>query len=356
MGFSTFPSFIMSPSSQSVAPVNNDTPAQHNVGQNSQQQCPVTSHLAEKEGESINNDDNDDDDDDDYLQPENLNVPQRYTMTNTSFQRSLLTGVDVNLEGPVQHHDQADLQPQPPGDHPPLDSASCLQPYSTRITDVFVESFTRSKSFMELIVGHANDIHKFVVSEAHLRNLSQAWDETVVRHSSFAQRKWVVRKFTKRIRVLRLPEEDPRAIRLILYIAHHHFSKLPEELDFKDIVRLVEVSQRYNTMHLPQPYLKHWLSLYTNKLYDPGFEEWLYIGRHVLHASRAYIQVAQHLKLHCWTGDDGELLMPGSEKPITGLFPPRALRKLLLLNLKDTRTHFWQTKSNLIVLNSSIPS
>ncbi|KAF2131039.1 hypothetical protein P153DRAFT_395431 [Dothidotthia symphoricarpi CBS 119687] len=310
MGFSFFHSFVMLPTSHSVPVARNGSSGRHNVQPNEQQRLLDTRHSA---GNHKN------------LQRGNSSVPQRYQKTHTSFRRSLLSGVDINSGGLDQPNDQTGHQQQTPANQLPIDDNHNSQPSSLQTKDFFVETFTSARDYIELIVGPTNDVHKFVVSKAHLRQLSQVWDAFVMSRRWCTRREYVVRKFSKRKRVLRLSEEDPRIIRLIMYIAHHQFSKLPKKLDFKDVVRLVDVAQRYNTMHLLQHHLNGWLEPYFDRLYDPGYEEWLHIGQHVSHASRAYIQLAQHLKLHCWTSNTGELLVPGSESPIIGLLPPKAL-------------------------------
>jgi hypothetical protein len=164
---------------------------------------------------------------------------------------------------------------------------------------------------------------RFLVSRKHIQSLSPRWNEYVKRN-------------THRHPVpLRLPQivfqnEDPHALSLILYIAHHLTRCLPQSLTLDEIVNLAKISQRYDLNHILVGYLDQWLTPHRADILLPGYEKWLYVAWQ-FGIEADYVELANHLSKHCAVNARGRLLLPTTNEPIEddGVFPPNALCKSL---------------------------
>jgi hypothetical protein len=113
-----------------------------------------------------------------------------------------------------------------------------------------------------------------------------------------------------------------------MHLAHVEFSKVPDKLDFKEIVRLAEVAERYGVNRLLVNNIDGWLAPYRDRLLEPGYEEWLFVAYQFGYESE-YIELAKHLALRCRVTADGAWLFApdanGDFGPLEGRFPGNTL-------------------------------
>jgi hypothetical protein len=200
-----------------------------------------------------------------------------------------------------------------------------------------IERFASSKgSEVLLLVGHdglPGGFRQFLVSESHVRALSLRWDQLLSRRPETRIRML----FRTSVKTISLRDENTNAIRLIMYIAHLQFSRLPDRLDFKEIVRLAEVAERYTVTHLLVKLIDGWLEPYWGRLLAPGYEEWLYVT-HQFGYETEYLEIARHLSLRCRVDASGtRLLAPGTDNAFEGCFPIGALGTSMSDNWGDHR-------------------
>ncbi|KUJ18620.1 uncharacterized protein LY89DRAFT_732174 [Mollisia scopiformis] len=55
-----------------------------------------------------------------------------------------------------------------------------------------------------------------------------------------------------------LPEDNPVAFKTFLHIMHSQFEEVPDVLGLKDIRDLLELSNKYDMVHLLRPWAKTW--------------------------------------------------------------------------------------------------
>jgi hypothetical protein len=194
-----------------------------------------------------------------------------------------------------------------------------------------------------ILVGHGGDCATFHLAESYLDHLGPRW--TALRGtrakevsrglfrgrlSGIFGRKFgrVFRNpftgipgFDKNPRILNLKGDYPDAIRIVLQIATLQFTKLPEKLDFSALVRLAEVAARWECHSLLAKFVEGWVAPYREKLYHPGYEQWLYIALEFGYEGE-YLELARHLAIHCSVDSQDQLLaLDGSVLERRGRFP-----------------------------------
>ncbi|CAO2651057.1 Nn.00g093540.m01.CDS01 [Neocucurbitaria sp. VM-36] len=198
------------------------------------------------------------------------------------------------------------------------------------------------KDSLALIVSREDSptgLLKLIVSRPHVEALSNTWNETIERRTS---RNLLGATRTKQVV---LPEDDADMIRLIMLIAHHQYAKLPRQLDLHELVRLASTVERYNVSRILMPHLEVWLAPHRHRIYEPGYEQWLYVAYH-FGLEEEYLGLANHLVLHCRT-DVQKYLLSSLGCLLMGRFPPQTLHIIKRLRCKLIDQMF-QTMSGLL--------
>lgn len=158
-----------------------------------------------------------------------------------------------------------------------------------------------SSDSLQFIVGREDcptGLRKLVVSRPHVVALSPRFGE-------------VIKQKSKNTKQVLLPEDDADIIRLIMLVGHLQSTKIPPKLDLNELIRLAQVVERYEVGHILLPYLDAWLAPHREKMFDAGYEEWLFISYH-FGLEEDYLLLANHLVLNCRTDNQCELLQPAT--------------------------------------------
>ena len=75
-----------------------------------------------------------------------------------------------------------------------------------------------------------------------------------------------------------LPEDDLNALKLLLWIAHLHFNKVPARLEFEELVAVAVLTDKYQATRMISPWLSGWVANLKDTVYKDGYEEWLWIA------------------------------------------------------------------------------
>ena len=79
-------------------------------------------------------------------------------------------------------------------------------------------------------------------------------------------------------REVRFAEDDPSALLLVLRIAHLQFRQIPATLNYKQLLNLALVCDKYDTVELVRPWLPRWEKPLRQFAFEPNQEEWLFIA------------------------------------------------------------------------------
>ena len=116
-------------------------------------------------------------------------------------------------------------------------------------------------------------IRTYVVSSVVLSLASPVWNAMFGPHGHFMEA-----DTSAGSREIRLAEDDPEALLIILRIAHLQFRQLPTALDFKELLRLAIICDKYDVVGLVRPWLSQWEEPLKPSAFEPGHEEWLFIA------------------------------------------------------------------------------
>ncbi|KAH7392623.1 hypothetical protein BKA66DRAFT_567951 [Pyrenochaeta sp. MPI-SDFR-AT-0127] len=202
------------------------------------------------------------------------------------------------------------MQNHGPAAFPPLSNGS-LGDQAEYITPI-------SKDSLQLIVGHESlptGLRKLIVSRPHVTALSAVFHE-------------ISKRRNKKTKQVLLPEDDADMIRLIMLIAHLQSMKLPQDLDLNELVRLALVVERYKVGHILSPYLDAWLAPHRQNMFDPGYEQWLFVTYH-FGLEEEYLLLANHLVLHCHMDEDFDLVHPATGHQVIKMRRSRLIAQML---------------------------
>jgi hypothetical protein len=75
-----------------------------------------------------------------------------------------------------------------------------------------------------------------------------------------------------------LPEDNLNALIILLWIAHLRFNKVPARLEFKELVAVAVLTDKYQATRMVSPWLSGWVENLRNTVCKDGYEEWLWIA------------------------------------------------------------------------------
>ncbi|KAK7521368.1 uncharacterized protein IWZ02DRAFT_286658 [Phyllosticta citriasiana] len=79
-------------------------------------------------------------------------------------------------------------------------------------------------------------------------------------------------------RVIPLPDDDASSLAILLNIVHLRFKEVPSSLDFKQLVQLTRLTDKYGATQLLQPWAKSWIAQHKAVIVTPGYEDWLWVA------------------------------------------------------------------------------
>ena len=126
------------------------------------------------------------------------------------------------------------------------------------------------------------------------------------------------------VREVRLADDDPDALLLVLRIAHLQFRDISTELAFKQLLNIALVCDKYDISELVRPWLPQWLGWLKPMMSQPGYEEWLFIAW-TFGDARDYEKLASQLVSQMTTDEKGQCYRSG--KLLGRNLPPGALGK-----------------------------
>jgi hypothetical protein len=79
---------------------------------------------------------------------------------------------------------------------------------------------------------------------------------------------------------IEFPDDDAAAMLLVLRIAHHKYEDLPKSLEWKDLLQLVVVCDKYDLIHIIRYFMgsRKWLKPYRSSIFDPKYADWLFVA------------------------------------------------------------------------------
>ncbi|KAF3048103.1 hypothetical protein E8E12_010344 [Didymella heteroderae] len=194
-----------------------------------------------------------------------------------------------------------------------------------------------------ILVGHGGNCATFHLAESYLHNLGPRWialrgnrANQISRGLSRGFFSGVFGRkfggtfrspfagtpgFDKNPRILNLKGDHTDAIRIVLQIGTMEFTKLPEKLDFSELVRLAEVAARWECHSLLAPFVEGWVAPWRAKMFRPGYEQWLYIA-HEFGYEDEYLELSRCLAMHCSVDSQDRILaLDGTILERRGKFP-----------------------------------
>ncbi|KAK7563019.1 hypothetical protein IWX49DRAFT_645837 [Phyllosticta citricarpa] len=79
-------------------------------------------------------------------------------------------------------------------------------------------------------------------------------------------------------RVIPLLDDDASSLAILLNIVHLRFKEVPSSLDFKQLVKLTRLTDKYGATRLLQPWAKSWIAQHEAFIVTPGYEDWLWVA------------------------------------------------------------------------------
>lgn len=100
----------------------------------------------------------------------------------------------------------------------------------------------------------STDVVRFGVSEASIRVACSAWKKKLNNPN--------LRGFIEGVPhpTVEFPkDDDPEALRILFFIAHLQFKKVPKELNYKTLAELAKLCEAYDTKDMVHNYIEKWL-------------------------------------------------------------------------------------------------
>ena len=128
---------------------------------------------------------------------------------------------------------------------------------------------------------------------------------------------------------VKMLEDDPDALLILLDAAHLNFDHVPKAVNFDQLLHLAILCDKYDTFRLVGPWISEWIGgqELLRPVYNPGNEAWLFIswsfGREGI-----YNNLSKHLVSTLSIDDSGQCLSPAA-KVLGENMPPGAIGEYL---------------------------
>lgn len=95
-------------------------------------------------------------------------------------------------------------------------------------------------------------------------------------------------------------DDDPDMLLLLLRIAHLQFQELPSTLDYRQLLGLATLCDKYDTVHLARPWLRQWEQPLSPPTSCSGQESLIFIAW-TFGDVETFEKWAKHLTMECYT-------------------------------------------------------
>ncbi|KAK8188430.1 uncharacterized protein BKA78DRAFT_345766 [Phyllosticta capitalensis] len=140
----------------------------------------------------------------------------------------------------------------------------------------------------------------FLVSSKAMSLASDVWKAMFNGHFREAQQP----SGTNQQREVSFPDDDARALEILLNIAHMRYDLVPQKLSFSRLVQVTVATDKYGATKLLRPWYKAWMGDVIYLLTRPGHEEWLWIAWE-LGQTETFKTLVSHLVRVTWVDKDG---------------------------------------------------
>ena len=160
---------------------------------------------------------------------------------------------------------------------------------------------------LKLVIGSDSGSKEYLVSSVVLCLASLVWNAMFGLEGRFKKAK--VSK-SSGVREVRFEDDDADALLLVLRIAHLKFSNLPATLNYKELLSLAIICDKYDLVHLVRPWLYKWEKTLKPSSNSHGNEGWLFIAW-TFGDTPSYKALTDLLVRHCTTVNTGECFRSG---------------------------------------------
>ena len=175
------------------------------------------------------------------------------------------------MDGPLLDSIPTSTSPEDmPSDFPPRKRIRQETQTEEEGVDTIETVFVDSSGDRRLTVGALETRKTFAVSSWAMSHASPVWQAMLNPRDDFVE--------AQAGADLHFPEDEPPTILILLNIAHLQFKKLPETLEFEELLKLAVACDKYDTAALVRPWLSKWTRSIADSANRPGYEEWLFIA------------------------------------------------------------------------------
>lgn len=121
-----------------------------------------------------------------------------------------------------------------------------------------------------LLLDPENEPRVFVVSYKAVSAVCDAWDRMLSPDGPF--------KEANQDGSVSLSDDDPEGLTIILNIAHLHFNRVPHRLNFRKLLSVAVLTEKYGTTKIVRPWYRGWMKGTRKLAKRAGYEEWLWIA------------------------------------------------------------------------------
>lgn len=130
-----------------------------------------------------------------------------------------------------------------------------------------------------------------------------------------------------------LHDDDPDTLLAVLNILHFSSENVPTtSIDFAKLRSFAVLCDKYDCVHILNPYSKSWLDEWAPRVLEPGYEDWLFIAkvfkddRNVQALERLLVEESSSLSV-C-----GSYFLRSGKEVDTGLLPETMLSMSILVS------------------------
>ena len=151
---------------------------------------------------------------------------------------------------------------------------------------------------LTLIVGADDDVRMFLVSSKALTLASPVWRAMLSTRNGFKE---------AGSEEISFPDDKSEALFIVLLTCHLRFQVVPKKVEFKTLMDLCTVCDKYDCISLLQPWFSAWMSPWLKHVGQHGYEGWAFIAW-VIGDVDIFKRAIDHVVLNCKMDESGQCL------------------------------------------------
>lgn len=201
---------------------------------------------------------------------------------------------------------------------------------------------------LKLEVGQRASKQTFVVCSKALSRASKPFKTML--YGPYAESKPVSQTSSPEWTVT-LPDDNPDALSVLLYIVHGIFEKVPATVDRGQLFRITVLTDKYDMTHILRPWTRQWMQPFIQRSVGKKGDEFLLWIAYVLGDEELFLKVQKYIYNGFKLDKDGNMLCPFGRRLDDSVYVVKVADLGMILFLFESPRYVFLVQNSILTVN-----